>query len=156
MDYNTNSKVAPPIRSKKDQEVLLDAVKTGLIDCIATDHAPHSIDDKETDICHAACGMIGMETAFSLVSSTLLKEKMSINSIIDLFVLNPSKIMGIVPNPIEKDSEAEINIIDLDKNWVLSEKHIQSKSNNTPLLGKKLTGKVQITINKGFICKHID
>ena len=85
LDYNTNSKVAPPIRCKKDQKVLLNAVKSGLIDCIATDHAPHSIEDKETDICNAACGMIGFETAFAIVSSTLLKEGMSINSIIDLF-----------------------------------------------------------------------
>ena len=65
-DYNTNSKVAPPIRSKANQKKLVNAVKSGIIDCIATDHAPHSIDDKETDICSAACGMIGMETAFSL------------------------------------------------------------------------------------------
>mgnify|MGYP001304743013 CR=1 FL=1 len=154
LDYNTNSKVAPPIRSRQEQKVLLNAVKSGLIDCIATDHAPHSIDDKETDICNAACGMIGMETAFSLVSSTLIKEKMSINSIINLFSLNPSKIIGICPNPIKKDSEAEINIIDLNKKWVLSENHIQSKSLNTPLIGKKLTGKIEYTINKGFISKH--
>ena len=156
LDYNTNSKVAPPIRSREEQKVLLNAVKSGLIDCIATDHAPHSIDDKETDICNAACGMIGMETAFSLVYSTLIKEKMSINSIIDLFSLNPSNIIGITPNSIEKDSEAEINIIDLDKQWVLSENHIQSKSLNTPLIGKKLTGKIEYTLNKGFISKHID
>jgi len=156
LDYNTNSKVAPPIRSKEEQKVLLNAVKSGLIDCIATDHAPHSIDEKETDICNAACGMIGMETAFSLVFSTLKKEKMSINSIIDLFSLNPSKIIGISPNPIKQDNEPEINIIDLDKQWVLSENHIQSKSLNTPLIGKKLTGKIEYTLNKGFISKHID
>tara|TARA_B100001996_G_scaffold381359_1_gene370632 strand:+ start:121 stop:1428 length:1308 start_codon:yes stop_codon:yes gene_type:complete len=156
LDYNTNSKVAPPIRSKEDQRILLNAVKSGLIDCIATDHAPHAIEDKEKDICNAACGMIGFETAFSIVCSTLLKESMSYNSIIDLFSFNPSKIIGIKPNPIKEESEPEINIIDLKKNWIFSEKHIQSKSKNTPFLGKKLTGKIEYTINKGFISNHLD
>ena len=156
LDYNTNSKVAPPIRCKKDQKVLLDAVKSGLIDCIATDHAPHSIEDKEKDICNAACGMIGFETAFAIVSSTLLKEGMSINSIIDLFSFNPSKIIGIKPNSIKEGSEAEINVIDLNKNWTFSKKHIQSKSKNTPLLGKKFNGKIEYTINKGFISNHLE
>ena len=156
LDYNTNSKVAPPIRCKKDQKVLLDAVKSGLIDCIATDHAPHSIEDKETDICNAACGMIGFETAFAIVSSTLLKEGMSINSIIDLFSFNPSNIIGIKPNSIKEGSDAEINIINLNKNWTFSEKHIQSKSKNTPLLGKKFNSKIEYTINKGFISNHLE
>ena len=156
LDYNTNSKVAPPIRGRKDQKVLLDAVKSGLIDCIATDHAPHSIEDKETDICNAACGMIGFETAFAIVSSTLLKEGMSINSIIDLFSFNPSNIIGIKPNSIKEGSNAEINIINLNKNWTFSEKHIQSKSKNTPLLGKKFNSKIEYTINKGFISNHLE
>ena len=156
LDYNTNSKVAPPIRSKKDQKILLNAVKSGLIDCIATDHAPHSIEDKETDICSAACGMIGFETAFAIVYSTLSKESMSFTSIIDLFSFNPSKIIGIKPNPIKVGTEPEINIIDLNKNWIFSEKHIQSKSKNTPLLGKTLTSKIEYTINKGFISNHLD
>jgi dihydroorotase len=156
LDYNTNSKVAPPIRSKEDQKILLNAVKSGLIDCIATDHAPHSIEDKETDICSAACGMIGFETAFSIVYLTLSKENMSVTSIIDLFSLNPSKIIGIKPNPIKEGSEPEINIIDLNKDWVFSEKHIQSKSKNTPLIGKKLLSKIEYTINKGFISNHLD
>ena len=156
LDYNTNSKVSPPIRSKEDQKILLKAVKSGLIDCIATDHAPHSIEDKETDICSAACGIIGFETAFSIVYLTLSKENMSVTSIIDLFSLNPSKIIGIKPNPIEEGSEPEINIIDLNKDWVFSEKHIQSKSKNTPLIGKKLLSKIEYTINKGFISNHLD
>ena len=155
-DYNTNSKVAPPIRSKANQRKLINAVKSGIIDCIATDHAPHSIDDKETDICSAACGMIGMETAFSLVYSTLKKEKISTNTILNLFSFNPSKIIGITPNPIVKNNEAEINIIDCEKKWIFNEKHIKSMSKNTPLLGRKMKGKVEFTINKGFISKHKD
>ena len=156
LNYNTNSKVAPPIRSKKNQKILLDAVKSGLIDCIATDHAPHSIEDKEIDICNAACGMIGFETAFAIVFSKLSKESMPVNSIIDLFSFNPSKIIGIKPNSIKEGNEPEINIIDLNKDWIFSEKHIQSKSKNTPLLGKKLTSKIEYTIKKGFISNHLN
>ena len=100
--------------------------------------------------------MIGMETAFSLVYSTLKKEKISTNTIINLFSFNPSKIIGITPNTITEKNEAEINIIDCNKKWVFSENHIKSMSKNTPLLGRKMKSKVEFTINKGFISKHLD
>ena len=100
--------------------------------------------------------MIGMETAFSLVYSTLKKEKISTNTILNLFSFNPSKIIGITPNPIVKNNEAEINIIDCEKKWIFNEMHIKSMSKNTPLLGRKMEGKVEYTINKGFISKHED
>ena len=74
-DYNTNSKVAPPIRSSVDQKALVKGVLDGVINCIATDHAPHSIDDKEKDFENAMCGMIGLESAFGLVNKTLVDKK---------------------------------------------------------------------------------
>jgi len=149
--YNTNAKVAPPIRSKKHQESLINAIKKGLINCIATDHAPHSIDDKDTDIQNASCGMIGLESSFGLVCKTLLKHKMSITSIINLFSYNPSQIIKVDPNPIKEGCDAEINIIDPNIEWTFKNENIQSKSFNTPILGMKLKGKIIYTINKGFI-----
>tara|TARA_Y100001960_G_scaffold126331_1_gene134736 strand:- start:80 stop:1402 length:1323 start_codon:yes stop_codon:yes gene_type:complete len=149
--YDTNAKVAPPIRSVSDRAALISAIKSGDINCIATDHAPHAIEDKEKDFQHASCGMIGMESAFGLVNKTLREAKMSTKSIIDLFTINPSNILNVSPSPIEEGVTAEINIVDPDCKWIFDKKDIKSKSINTPLIGKELRGKVLSTINKGFI-----
>ena len=69
-NYDTNAKVAPPIRSSRDRKALIQGIKSGIIDCIATDHAPHAIQDKERDFKNASCGMIGLESAFGLVNKT--------------------------------------------------------------------------------------
>ena len=150
LGYNTNAKVAPPIRSEVDRKALIEGVKSGVIDCIATDHAPHSIEDKDCDIQHAPCGMIGLESSFGLVHKTLKKEKVNIKSIIDLFTVNPSKIINIVPNFIQEGELAEINIIDSAKKWVFNSEDIISKSKNSPLIGMNLHGKVIGTFNKGY------
>ena len=153
-NYDTNAKVAPPIRSKVDRDALISAVKSGIIDCIATDHAPHAIEDKEKDICHAPCGMIGLESAYGLVNKTLKKAKMSTKSIIDLFTLKPSKILKVKPNTIMEGNVAELNIINPDCKWIFDKNNIKSKSMNSPIVGMELVGKVVVTINKGFISSY--
>ena len=153
-DYNTNSKVAPPIRSSVDQKALVKGVLDGVINCIATDHAPHSTDDKEKDFENAMCGMIGLESAFGLVNKTLKNAKMDIKSVINLFTINPAQIVNVLPNYIQEGHEAEINIIDSNIEWEFNKKHIYSLSKNTPVLGKTLIGKVLFTINKGFISNY--
>ena len=151
LDYDTNAKVAPPIRSKIDQKSLVDAVKNGVIDCIATDHAPHSLEDKERDFENASCGMIGLESAFGLVNMTLSKSKLDLESIVNLFTINPSKIFNIKQNPIKEGNKAEINVLNPDLDWVLKSSDIYSKSSNSPIVGKKLKGRAIVTINKGYI-----
>ena len=150
-NFNTNAKVAPPIRSLKDKKVLIDAVKNGYIDCIATDHAPHTIEDKEKDFNHAPCGMIGLESAFGLVCNTLLNEKVDIRSIINLFTINPCNVMNIKPSVIKVGNEAEINVIDVNCKWKFKASDIHSKSKNSPIIGMDLLGKIYATINKGYI-----
>jgi len=130
---------------------LIEGIKDGTIDCIATDHAPHSIDDKEKDIKHAPCGMIGLESAFGLVNKELKKEKLDIKSILDLFIKNPSNILKIPSNSIKMGELAELNIIDPDLKWIFKNKHIKSKSLNSAVIGNELVGKVLATVNKGFI-----
>jgi len=148
--YDTNAKVAPPIRSKKNRDALIDGVKNGIIDCIATDHAPHSVVDKEKDFKNASCGMIGLESAFGLVNK-ILSSSMDFKKIINLFTLNPSKVVNINPNTIEVGKQAEINILDLNAIWKFSEEDIVSKSKNTPVVGEELKGKVVMTMNKGYV-----
>ena len=122
-----------------------------MINCIATDHAPHSIVDKERDFKNASCGMIGLESAFGLVNKTLNDKKYPIESIINLFTINPSKIINIIPNTIKVGNAAEINIIDPNKEWIFDRDSIFSKSSNSPIIGKKMFGKILTTINKGYI-----
>ncbi|MBI72662.1 MAG: dihydroorotase [Candidatus Marinimicrobia bacterium] len=147
--YDTNAKVAPPIRSDIDRESIQNAVCSGLINCIATDHAPHSIVDKERDFNNASCGMIGLESAFG-VTNKVLKDKKTVESIIDLFTINPCKIINIEPNLIMEKKLAELNIIDPNIKWEFKPSSIKSKSSNSPFVGEKLIGKVMMTINKGF------
>ena len=153
-NFDTNAKVAPPIRSDKDRRAIINAIESGLINCIATDHAPHSIVDKEKDFKNASCGMIGLESAFGVVNKTLSK-KCSIESIIDLFTINPSQIINIEPNSIKVGNMAELNIIDFNYKWIFDKKEIYSKSYNSPFLGQNMIGKVLTTINKGFITNKI-
>ncbi|MBI44550.1 MAG: dihydroorotase [Candidatus Marinimicrobia bacterium] len=154
-NYDTNAKVAPPIRSSKDQKALIDAIKSGLIDCIATDHAPHANEDKDRDFKHASCGMIGLESAFGIVNKTLAAEKVDITDIIDLFTVKPSRVMNIIPNVIKEGNIAEINIIDPVCKWIFDQNSIKSKSNNSALLDREMFGKVLYSMNKGYIlnCK---
>ena len=154
INFDTNAKVAPPIRSKKDRDMLLKAVEKGIIDCIATDHAPHSIEDKEKDFIHSCCGMIGLESAFGLVNKSL-SDKMSIDSIIDLFTIKPAKIFNLEPNLIAEGNMAELNLIDPDYKWIFKAEHIHSKSKNTPILGIELKGKTLLTINKGYCVSNL-
>ena len=94
-DYDTNLKVAPPIRTENDRKSLIKAVADGTIDCIATDHAPHSIDEKETTFDLACFGMIGLESAFGAANMVLVEESgLKIIDLISLFTVNPRRIMG--------------------------------------------------------------
>ena len=153
LNYNSNAKVAPPIRTENDRLALIKGLQSGVIDCIATDHAPHAIEDKECDFEQACCGTIGLETAFSLYYEALVKNGSSIEDLIRWFTLNPSKIVGIKKHGIVVDKMADICIIDIEKEWTLSNKDIYSKSDNTPFIGTKFSTFVDSVISKGYFFK---
>ena len=148
VNYNTNAKVAPPLRSSEDQKILQEALLDGTIDCIATDHAPHTIEDKEKDFHHSPCGAISLESAFPAVNSAL-----KINSIelIDKFTINPAKIFKLEIEGLKEDADAEFVVIDPKKEWVFKSNNIFSKSKNSPILNKKLIGYIYKTISQGVI-----
>ena len=155
VSYNTNLKVAPPIRSQKDKKALINAVKNGTIDCIATDHAPHTIEEKEGTFDIAPFGMIGLETCFGAVNKVLVHDSnMSQMSLIKLLTVNPRKIMGIDQNLFAEGSHAEITIYDPNKTWKFSKNNIYSKSYNSPFIGIELKGKIKATIVKGYISQQ--
>ena len=144
--FNSNLKVAPPIRSEEHRKSLIDGLRDGTIDCIATDHAPHNIEEKENDFVHASCGMIGLETAFSSSYSVLRKEKFSIEKIISLFTSAPCRVMNIEKKFLDKGNAAEIVVIDLKKEWKVSENDFKSKSSNSGFIDETLDSRVIYTI----------
>ena len=153
-DFDTNAKVAPPLRDISDCEALIEGLKDGTIDCIATDHAPHTIEDKEMDIQHSPCGMIGLESAFGLSHTVLSKNNVSIETLIQLMTLKPAKVMGWNMSGFEIGKQAEINIINPEIKWTFTEEHISSRSKNSPMVGLEFNAKIETTIAGDTIHKQ--
>ena len=150
--FNTHLKVAPPIRTEKDRKALIQAVRDGIIDCIATDHAPHTIEDKETTFDLASFGMIGLESCFGAVHKVLVdQEGLQLEDVIALLTAKPRAIMGFDPDLFTLGRAAEINVIDADKEWTFEREHVRSRSINSPFYGESLKGKVELTISCGRI-----
>ncbi len=148
LEYNTNFKVAPPIRAENDRKELIKAVKDGTFDCIATDHAPHTIEEKEATFESAPFGMIGLESCFGAVNKVL---DMPLKELLKLLTVNPRRVMGFEEDLFKVGCAAELTILDPDQEWIYKEQNIYSKSRNTPFIGEKLKGKVRYTISKGTI-----
>jgi len=148
LEYNTNFKVAPPIRTEDDRKELIKAVKDGTFDCIATDHAPHTIEEKEATFESAPFGMIGLESCFGAVNKIL---DMPLKELLKLLTVNPRRVMGFEEDLFKVGCAAELTILDPDQEWIYKEQNIYSKSRNTPFIGEMLKGKVRYTISKGTI-----
>ncbi len=148
--FNTNLKVAPPIRTEKDRKSLIAAVKDGTIDCIATDHAPHTIEDKETTFDLASFGMIGLESCFGVINKVLVKDEgMDLEPVISLLTKKPRQIFGFYADLFSVGTEAELTVIDPEKEWIFQKQHVKSRSLNSPYYGEKLIGQVLYTISCG-------
>jgi len=146
-------KVNPPLRKNKDREFLIEALKEGVIDVIATDHAPHASFEKEDEFLAAPFGMIWLDFAFSALYTFLIqKNKLDLKMVIQSLTTGPSKILGLNDRgSLEKGKRADIVIFDPGKDIEITRNFLKSKAKNTPLFGKKLKGKVIITIKEGEI-----
>ena len=151
--FDTSNKVNPPLRTQDDVEAVKEAIADGTIDCIVTDHAPHTQEDKEVDFDHAPCGMIGLETSVGLTITELVKTNViSWTQMVDKMSTAQAKIVGIENKGILKEgADGDITIIDPDKEWVVSKADFVSKSNNSPFIGRKLQGKAVVTIYGGKV-----
>jgi len=150
-DYNTNAKMNPPLRTHKDIEAVVEALKDGTIDVIATDHAPHSILEKDIEFDQAANGIIGLETAVPLALALYRKGHIDETRLVELLSTNPAKILGVKGGSLTIGTDADIAVIDPEHQFVLHEKDIFSKSKNSPFINAKLQGKALLTICGGRI-----
>jgi dihydroorotase len=151
-NYDTNFKMYPPLRAQSDVKAILKGLSDGTIDCIATDHAPHTSLEKETPFQEAANGVIGMETAVSLAWEFLVRrEVVSISRLVELFSINPNRILKLGRGTLEEGAIADITVIDPDQETVIDVDQFRSKSRNCPFHGWKLNGVPVMTVVRGKV-----
>lgn len=142
--YDPVYRVSPPLRSASDVEAVRMGVQTGTIDIIATDHAPHTLEEKHREFSLAPTGMIGLETALAVVWTELVKkEYLTDIQFVESFSVKPAKILNVAGGSLKPGEVADVVVFDPNREWEVSEADIVSKSKNSPFIGKKLTGKVQ-------------
>lgn len=147
--YGTLLKVNPPVRTEEDRVALIEGLKDGTIDMIATDHAPHTAGDKKLGEFKSKSGLISIETAFSVAMEKIYHENiMSMRDIIRCLSTNPRALFGI-NSPIAPGERADLVVLDKDAEYIYD--HSYSKSKNTPLFGRKMIGKVLMTIKDGKV-----
>ena len=150
--FDTNTKMNPPLRSEEDRQAILKGLKDGTIDVIASDHAPHSIEEKETEYIEAPFGIVGLETSLGLVLTELCdKGILKLDDIYDKCVLNPRKILNLNIPKIKKGEQANITLFNPTNSWKFKDHTSYSKSKNTPFLEYPLKGKSILVINKNKI-----
>ncbi|MEJ5227818.1 dihydroorotase [Thermodesulfovibrio sp.] len=145
-DYNTNAKMNPPLRSEEDKEAIKEALRDGTIDVIATDHAPHHIDEKKVPFQEALNGISGLETAFALSLGLVHEGVLTLKQLIEKLTVNPAKILKIKKEGIKEGASADLILVDINRKWRVDKDKLASLGKNTPFDGWELTGKVLITI----------
>lgn len=148
--FDTNTKMNPPLGSEADRRALLEGLADGTIDCIATDHAPHSPEEKETEYNQAPFGVIGLETALGLGICQLVEEGiLTMQELIARMAVAPRKILNLSPNEIKVGKPANLVVFNPAQKWVVKKEHLRSKSRNTPFDGWEFKGKVLGCFNRG-------
>ena len=148
LEFGSLAKMNPPLRSEEDRLRIIQGLKEGTIEIIATDHAPHTEEEKSKEITKTPSGIIGLETSFSICYENLvLTEEISLMKLIELMSTNPARIYGLEGGEISEGKVADLTIIDLDSEYKIDK--YKSKSSNTPFKEKTLRGEVLYTISEG-------
>lgn len=149
--YETNAKMNPPLRSADDVAAIKAGLKDGTIDAIATDHAPHHLDEKDIEFNLALNGIIGLETALPLSLALVEGKVLTLPALIEKMAVNPSNILGINRGTLAVGSVADITVIDPKAEWTVEADTLASKSKNSPWLGRKMKGAAKYTIVAGKV-----
>ncbi|OGW02054.1 MAG: dihydroorotase [Nitrospinae bacterium RIFCSPLOWO2_02_39_17] len=149
--YDTNAKMNPPLRTEDDLKAIKEGLRDGTIDVIATDHAPHEVSEKEVEFDRALFGIVGLETALPLTLKLAHNGVISILEAISKLTINPARILGLNKGTLSVGSDADITIIDLDKEWQVDVTKFKSKGKNSPFQGWHVKGVVEVVIVGGHI-----
>ncbi len=151
--FDTYVKMHPPLRTQDDVEAMIEGLADGTIDVICTDHAPHSIEEKEVEFIYAPNGIIGLDTAWSICVERLLKPGfLNLSQILEKLVQNPRNILNLDVPRLERGNKANLTLFNKDEEWIYSAGEVRSKSKNSPYIGEKLTGRAIAVYNKGLFC----
>lgn len=151
VSYDANFKMNPPLRTQKDVAAMIEGLKDGIIDVIATDHAPHSPEEKDVEFAAAPFGIIGLETALGLIMTKLVEPgHLSLEETIKKLSFAPRRILHLPQVALKEGEPANLTIFDPQKEWLVDHKNLYSKSRNTPFSGWKLKGAATCIYNKGM------
>jgi dihydroorotase len=154
LSYDTSTKVYPPLRSRADVEALIDALADGVIDCVATDHAPHDLASKQVTYQDAAFGISVLETALGSLMQLVHQGRLGLSTLIERLTVGPAGILGPAYSELatlKPGTPADIIVFDPDKEWVVDTREFASKGKNTPLEGVTLKGRVVATLVGGKV-----
>ncbi len=154
--YDTYAKVNPPLRTQPDVEAIRQGLADGTIDAIATDHAPHTEDEKRCEFDRAPFGMVGLETALPLTLSLVEAGVLTLSQALAKLTIEPAKIMRLNKGHLSIGADADITIIDSEVSWIVEPERLHSKSKNTPFIGWKMTGRVTCTIVGGRVVYSVE
>jgi dihydroorotase len=148
--FNTNAKMNPPLREEEDVAAIKEGLKDGTIDCIATDHAPHTPTEKDVEFDYAPFGIVGLETSLGLVITELVEPGiLTLERAIDLMTNAPAQILDLPAGKLEAGGYADIAIFDPKAEWTVDPATFLSRSRNTPFAGRTLRGQIKATLCDG-------
>jgi len=151
-EYDTHYKMKPPLRTRADAEACIAGVADGTIDCLATDHAPHGLQAKELEFLYAPFGIIGMECALALfVKALVAPGHISWSKLIAMMAQRPAEVLGLSKGTLRQGADADVTLIDPEREWTIDTKEFRSKSRNCPFDGWKVKGKAVTTIVGGEV-----
>lgn len=154
--FNTDFKVRPPLREESDRQAIISGLKDGTIDAIASDHAPHSWEEKAAEFIYAPFGIVGLETTLGLSLSELVHGgHLELPALIAKFALHPYRILGVTPPAIARGEAANLTVFDPDATWTFDVTRSLSKSANTPFADRSFTGRPLMVINNGRMFRSI-
>ena len=149
-DYNTATRVSPPLRSKDHVEAIREALKDGTVDAIVTDHAPHAPEEKDVEFRYAPCGFCGLETSLGVILTELYHTNLfTIDEIIGKMSTKPANIFSLNAGSLKVGKPADVTIIDLNKEWVVDSVKFYTRGKLTPFEGKSCKGKAVATMVAG-------